>query len=162
MCRLRTDPSVFLVVTTPHKPNCRVCALLPHTWWCQPGLDCPVRPQARERAQDCMSHSSPHRSSLSSAGFSPSNSCRVGFAEWHKVIINQVRRYVLCFLLHRRGPYGLITSSVRQIYVYKISEVMCNCQDPVVWFETSMQWTLKCCRCAMKYKCKMEEVRLSS
>lgn len=118
--------------------------VLPH------GLDCPVWLQAHRTAEDCLSHSSPHRSSLSSAGFSPSNSCRVDFAKWHKVIINQVRRLVLCFLLYRKGPYCLITSSVRQSYVYKISEVMCNCQDPMVWFETSMQWTFKCCRCAMK------------
>lgn len=118
--------------------------------------------EAHKAAQDCLSHSSPCRSSLSSAAFPPSDSCRVGFAKWHKVIINQVRRFVLCFLLYRRAPYGLITSSVRQIYVYKISEVVCNCQDPVVWFETSMQWTPRCCRCTMKYKCKMEEVKLSS
>lgn len=161
MCRLRTDPFVFLV-TRPHKPNCGVCAPLPYTSCCQQDLSCPVLLEAHKAAQDCLSHSSPYRSSLPSAGFSPSDSCRVGFSKWHKVIINQVRRFVLCFLLYRRGLYGLITSSVRQIYVYKISEVMCNCQDPVVWFETSMQWTLKCCRCTVKYKCKMEEVRLSS
>lgn len=162
MCRLRTDPFVFLVVTKPDKPNCGVCAPLAHTWCCQRGPDGTVRLQARKNAEGCLSRSSPCRSSLSSAGFFLSNSCRVGFAKWHKVIINQVRRFVLCFLLYGRGPYGLITSSVRQIYVYKISEVMCNCQDPMVWFETSMQWTLECCRCAMKYKRKMEEVSLSN
>lgn len=113
-----------------------------------------------QNGSDCLSHSSRAGPLSSSAGFFPSNSCKVGFAKWHKVIINQVRRFLLCFLLYGRGPYGLITSSVRQIYVYKISEVMCNCQDPMVWFETSMQWNLKGCRCAMKYKCKMEEVSL--
>lgn len=109
-------------LTKPHKPSCRICTPLAHTWCHQQALACTIQPQTLKTTQDSLSHSSPMQVlSLSlSAGFFLSNSCRVGFAKWHKVIINQVRRFVLCFLLYGRGPYGLITSSLRQMYVCKM------------------------------------------